>query len=543
MLSPCAPMPMRVPMINNGHLNPKTASTLRTRILLAILLASTLPTLMIIAWRSFYSLGPDLEQQTQAAMEAHAALLTNALQLPVWNLDRQTVNALITAAHKDPAIAGVVVTDEFGNLISPDRPRDKDLGGNILTNNYPLYFNRQKIGSVSLLVSRQPFHDAALHEIQASLVILMLQAVISILVAYYLLNRQVIIPITRLASAANRISDGNFATPITTRRQDEVGMLYADMEKMRISLNTLFNHLDDEVRARTVELVNANQCLNQLVDELNRTRHELVIREKIAALGSLVAGISHELNTPLGNCLLAVSLLRDNLAQLKEDFTRGMSRSTFENNLRLQDEAINISEKSLRRAIDLLTRFRSISPESHKTALLQFSVNDLLHNLTLTMAGNCRQGISLAIEAEPHLMLSSFQSCVWETLYSLVDNATRHAFPASYEAGLITLCAQGTEEGIAITVKDNGQGMSETDAKKIFDPFFTTQMGKGSSGLGMYIIYNMVSTVLGGHISVTSAPGKGTCIQLLLPNLYRHDLFPGPIEAALGTGDSRVTQS
>ena len=286
-------------------------------------------------------------------------------------------------------------------------------------------------------------------------------------------------------------------------------------------------HLEELVQARTAELQrtkdeaeHANEELTTALSNLSMTQDELVRRDKLAALGALVAGVAHELNTPIGNSLTMASSMSERTAELRHDLEGGLRRSVLAAYLDQAAAADEVVLRNLNRAAALVAGFKRIAVDSASSQRSRFVLGDLVAKLLQAMQGEVRQhGLELVEEIEHWLELDSYPGPLEQALGNLIENSIVHGFEGQTH-GAITVRAQDTGNGeIAITVSDNGAGIPAAHLPRIYDPFFTTRLGSGGSGLGLYITHNIVTGVLGGRIEVASTPVLGTSFTMRLPKV------------------------
>ena len=286
------------------------------------------------------------------------------------------------------------------------------------------------------------------------------------------------------------------------------------------------SHLEELVEARTAELSRAKEHaeltseeLQAALENLSMTQEELVRRDKLAALGSLVAGVAHELNTPIGNSLITASTLADHTAALSGQVDAGIRRSELDAYLERAREAGDILQRNLQRAARLVASFKQIAVDTNDTQRRRFFLDQLLQEMLAPLWASLPQPRpSLVLDVVPGLELDSYPGPLGQAVGHLVDNCIAHAFPppASSDAAVtITTSAEGSD--VLLSVSDNGAGIPPEHLRRVFDPFYTTRLGSGQSGLGLYITHNIVTGVLAGHIDVSSAPGQGTTFTLRLP--------------------------
>ena len=280
--------------------------------------------------------------------------------------------------------------------------------------------------------------------------------------------------------------------------------------------------LESRVRERSAALERANAELHTTLTTLRHTQHELLSSEKMASLGSLVAGIAHELNTPIGNSLLASTALRDRVQDFEHQVAAGaLRRSQLTAHLEEVCTASQLISGSLHKAAELISSFKQIAVDQTNDQRRAFDLLSAVQDTIATYMPRLRRvPCEVRLQIPAGLMLDSYPGSLYQILNNLINNALSHAFEQRQRGATLTVRA-GLQDGdlIALDFSDNGSGMGEDVLRRVFDPFFTTKMGQGGTGLGMNIVYNIVTGVLGGRISIDSAPGAGTTIHLLLPRV------------------------
>ncbi|MDF1686309.1 MAG: ATP-binding protein [Parvibaculaceae bacterium] len=295
-----------------------------------------------------------------------------------------------------------------------------------------------------------------------------------------------------------------------------------NLKNAEVNLRELNTNLENRVEVRTQELNHSNVRLLEALDDLKETQAGLIEAEKMASLGGLVAGISHEINTPIGVSVTAISHLERVQADIEKEFLAGtLEKETFQKQLASSQEAVRIVLSNLRRARNLIASFKRVSVDHSSGADAQFDLKTLFDDALLSLSPKLRMTKhkvnlsttgSVCLEADP--------GALHQILNNLVMNALLHAFP-DIEEGVVSINIDGSGEDVTITFEDNGIGMSPEISARIFEPFFTTKRGQGGSGLGMHIIYNLVTQTLNGKIQCLSTPGKGTRFTICLPGSLR----------------------
>ena len=297
-------------------------------------------------------------------------------------------------------------------------------------------------------------------------------------------------------------------------------------------LESLNSTLENRVLERSSELALANKELLATLQTLKQTQNELIATEKMASLGSLVAGVAHELNTPIGNSLLASTTLIDRINEFERDMTKGvLLRSKLVVYLQEISQGCELIAGSLHRAANLINSFKQVAVDQTNDQRRFFDLQQVLQDILSTYAPRLRlANCTATLDVHGVFNLDSYPGSVGQVISNLINNALIHAFEGR-DNGTIKIGATMLDEGwVEIDFSDNGVGMSDHVLRHVFDPFFTTKMGKGGSGLGMNIVYNIVLGMLGGRIDIQTAIGKGTSVKILLPLVAPNRERPPSIE-------------
>jgi PAS domain S-box-containing protein len=295
----------------------------------------------------------------------------------------------------------------------------------------------------------------------------------------------------------------------------------SERKKLEKDLLLLNASLEHRVAERTDALNLVNQELRQTMENLQRAQEELIESAKLASLGSMVAGISHELNTPLGNAITSASSLSEALQSMQRDMAAGtLKKSALEVFFQRAAEGVDLTLRSVQRAAVLVTSFKKVAADQESERRREFDLAQTISDVIETMrAGLRNQQIELVLDLESGIAMDGFPGPLGQMVMNLLDNARKHAFDG--RAGkTITVVVRGRGPDKALLeVHDNGNGISPKNVGHIFDPFFTTKMGQGGTGLGLSVSHRIVSKVLGGKISVDSEEGLGTKFRVVLPRI------------------------
>ncbi len=270
-------------------------------------------------------------------------------------------------------------------------------------------------------------------------------------------------------------------------------------------------HLEELVAQRTTALEAANAHLQQAMTQL-------VQAEKLAALGSLVAGLAHELNTPLGNARMVASTLDEWLSEATDAVhAGGLRRSQLIELIDRGREATDLINRNTARAADLINHFKEVAIDQTSMRRRRFNLRQTVAEALTTLGPTLKRTThQIAVRIPSDLELDSYPGPLEQVIANLISNSVTHAF-SGMDAGSIEIAAHAEgSEHIAMIYRDNGSGIPDALQNRIFEPFFTTRLGLGGSGLGLYIVYNLVTGVLGGGIRVESRENQGTTFLLNL---------------------------
>lgn len=279
----------------------------------------------------------------------------------------------------------------------------------------------------------------------------------------------------------------------------------------------------EEVLARVkthMELAQARKALAEANARLVALMDQLVQAEKLKSLESLAAGVAHELNTPVGNAMLATSAIDEIVREFAAARLAARSEPGVEDLLDVCRNATELILRNLNRASTLIGSLKEVSVDRASERRRQIKLRDTVSDVVALMSGMlARNSYEVTIDMDPDLVIETFPGHLEQILDNLIQNSIIHGFEGT-GTGTIALSARPTAEGgVALLVADNGKGIPVENLKRIFDPFFTTRLGKGGSGLGLHMAYTLATGILGGSIGVSSAPGVSTVFTITLPRV------------------------
>jgi signal transduction histidine kinase len=287
-----------------------------------------------------------------------------------------------------------------------------------------------------------------------------------------------------------------------------------------VAVNVAAEEITERKRAEQ-EVRNARDAAETALRHLRETQDSLIEAEKLAALGRMVAGVAHEVNTPVGVSLTIASTLQRKAEIFRAEAARGnLRRSSLQAFVGLIEEASTQLVANLGRAAELVHSFKQVAVDQQQFNRRTFDAGDLTEQVLSHLQRELRQrGITVKLQCAPDLSMESYPDPFGQVLTSLAFNSMTHAFPAGTEGIIdIRVRAAGSTH-IELVFADNGCGMPPEIKRQAFDPFFTTRRHHGATGLGLHIVHAIVVDQLGGQLKLESKPGAGTIVQLTLPRM------------------------
>ncbi|MGL6150694.1 MAG: ATP-binding protein [Aeromonas sobria] len=301
----------------------------------------------------------------------------------------------------------------------------------------------------------------------------------------------------------------------------QIGFGYdiTQLKKVEREIIQLNEQLEGKVVERTRSLSEANGQLGKAYDDLKQAQQTLVESEKMASLGSLVAGVAHEINTPIGISVTASSYLQERVADFKSHIdSKQLSRSYLTEFTVNLDESMQLLQSNLRRASELIASFKQVAVDQSSEARYNFSLADNLHQVVVSLGHKLKKSqCEVDIQCDPKLSTFSFPGSFTQIYSNLILNSINHGFDNWDKPKKITIKVEQQGEDLLIDYSDNGRGIPPEILPRIFDPFVTSKRGQGGSGLGTHIIYNLVVQLLRGRINCISTPGNGAQFHIRLP--------------------------
>ncbi|WP_041737150.1 sensor histidine kinase [Colwellia psychrerythraea] len=340
-------------------------------------------------------------------------------------------------------------------------------------------------------------------------------------------------PIVKLIEDVGQISQSkNFTLKLANQPYKELDILAKNINVLLLRTDKHITRIIDEhqhalsqnqalenrLSARTDALKESNQELLSTLEKLHEFQGQLVETEKMASLGDMVAGIAHEVNTPIGLGVTASSLLADKLNEIKASFEdKTLKSSQLKKFLTDGVENVSIIFRNLERAAKLISSFKKVAVDQSSAESSTFNVHDLLDEVLLTLSAKLMStNVTVSVICPEDLNIKSKPGPINQILINLILNSIYHAFEG-LEQGTITINVMNLSDQLHINYSDDGLGIDDSVKAKIFDPFTTTKRGSGGSGLGMHLVYNLVTQALDGHIVLDNEPEHGVCFDITFP--------------------------
>jgi len=362
---------------------------------------------------------------------------------------------------------------------------------------------------------------------------LVLAAILALGMAWFVAEFTMLRRLSSLMLATSKLEQGNLAVRTgMSADEGELGALGVAFDSMaegleqkeeartiaEEKLHRLNEELEERVAQRTSELAKTNLDLQQTLADLQRTQKHLVMSEKMAALGELVAGVAHEVNTPVGVALSAGSTLAEKSRSLNELYEQGeMKRSDLTQYLTDVKEGCDMVVMNLGRASELIRSFKMVAADQVSENKRLFNVKNYIDEVLLSLRPKLKKTRHhVVVACADDLMIESNPGAFSQILTNFIINSLVHGF-APEQSGEIRIEVNKTGETLNLTYTDNGKGMAPDVRDRIFEPFYTTARSQGSTGLGLHIVFNIVTRTLQGTIECESSVGQGARFVLTMP--------------------------
>ena len=305
------------------------------------------------------------------------------------------------------------------------------------------------------------------------------------------------------------------------KKTASLSQIMLDLEQQKDELIAHQRELRQENENRQyieAELRKRNQELASSMDTLHQAQEQLVESERMASLGGLVAGIAHDVNTPLGVSVTAASFLQERLNNLKTDFEdKSLTSKNMASFIDEAEQTALLLLNNLERASDLIASFKQVAVDQTSETEREFVLGDYINEIIQSLKPSFKHTEhQINVSCPDNLVVTCAPGAIAQIVTNMVVNSITHGFE-SKAAGSVTLDVKEDGNNVVIHYQDDGKGLSEEELSKLFDAFFTTKRGEGGSGLGTHIMYNLVTQSLHGHIEADSTLGNGLQYTIRFP--------------------------
>ncbi|AXT37949.1 sensor histidine kinase [Alteromonas sp. BL110] len=327
---------------------------------------------------------------------------------------------------------------------------------------------------------------------------------------------------SELTLANKKLDDQNLILEQeVAKKTASLSQIMLDLEQQKDELIAHQRELRQENENRQyieAELRKRNQELASSMDTLHQAQEQLVESERMASLGGLVAGIAHDVNTPLGVSVTAASFLQERLNNLKTDFEdKSLTSKNMASFIDEAEQTALLLLSNLERASDLIASFKQVAVDQTSETEREFVLGDYIKEIIQSLKPSFKQTQhQINVTCPDNLVVTCAPGAIAQIVTNMVVNSLMHGFE-SKAAGTVTLDVKEEGDNVVISYNDDGRGLSEDELSQLFDAFFTTKRGEGGSGLGTHIMYNLVTQSLHGHIEANSTVGNGLQYTIRFP--------------------------
>ena len=353
-----------------------------------------------------------------------------------------------------------------------------------------------------------------------------LSLVIFALLIAIIVGRNIVKPIDKLCAVTHQIINGNYSVSAVVSGDSEIAALANAFnlmtERLKLAFDELNAHrtqLEHQVQKRTQQLLIAKNEAEESLMLLQETQQSLVQAEKMAALGGLVAGVAHEINTPIGITLTSASFLNEETKKVVTLYQQGeLGGDELESYFDTAQQSTELMTINCHRAADLIQSFKQVAVDQTSDNHREFDLKNYLEEVLLSLRPVLKKtAIHVELDCPNDLIIQGFPGAISQIVTNFIMNSLQHGYDAAQKGIINLIVTQLPDDKIEFRYSDDGKGIPESIQNKIFEPFFTTQRGNGGSGLGLNLVYNIVHQTLKGALRVQSIEGKGTTFVFNFP--------------------------
>ena len=504
---------------------PMTSIRSRLNLLVLAIVTTVLGISGVVSWNQSRN---NAEAQFQLIAQSMQSRLQTVLPGILWNFDEIQMQRVLDAEMQSTDLAYVAVKTTEGAQVVRRRDGDKvllkgaaDDGGGIVRD-FPLVYQsndgNHQIGRVHFVLSRNRITDRLKRLVATKIIEILVLDGIMVSALLFSYSRVLLRPLSALRHALNQAADTrDFSLNdlrLPGQRDDEMGEVADGVERIA---RRLLAELDERKAAESA-IRQAKSRTDEAYRELKSTQASLVQAEKMASLGGLVAGVAHEINTPVGVILTSASVLNEEtLAFNAAVEAGGVRKSDLLRYTGMAGQSAQLILSNASRAAELIHSFKQVAVDQTSEARRAFGLCEYLHEVITSLSPKLkRTAVQVELDCAESVRMDGYPGALAQVLTNFVTNALTHAFDEG-EAGRIRIDVQASADTATLRFTDDGHGIAPEHIGRIFDPFYTTRRGSGGSGLGLHVVYNLVTQTMGGSIEVQSSLGAGTTFIVRLP--------------------------
>jgi len=339
------------------------------------------------------------------------------------------------------------------------------------------------------------------------IILLLIGTIVIMMYLVFVLVKMTTRPYTLLVDYGKDVAAGEFSRNIPQKylsRTDEMGALSNSFQSIINTFRNVNERLEEEIIKKNQELESQFQLI--------------VEQEKNASLGLVVTGIAHEINTPIGNSLSVSTFLESKFIKMKDKYGQGMmTKNDFIEFQEVESESLKILIDSLKHAAEIIENLKILTLNQSMESKHTFTVNEVLNAVTFSLKSEyMHTNHEILVSCDPNVTVDSYPGSLSQVMTHLIMNSLKHGF-RSMDEGRIEITVKDGNKDLEIIYTDNGCGMSKENIENMYVPFYTTDRSKGSSGLGMHIVFSLISQKMGGTIQFTGEENKGMEFKIVLP--------------------------
>jgi two-component system NtrC family sensor kinase len=490
---------------------PPLKNSLLTTLGLAIAPAIFIVTLGYLACVAYLELN-SLRHEREILLKHLTRNYAQVLALPMWNLERSVLDAFLESTYLSPEVECIEIKGQsFYNQKFPQNCNPK-IKTHVLEQEVlysPNQVNPQALGTLKVTYAFEISTDKWLKRILLQAPVAIFCVLIVQAIVFLILKLRVIKPASELVKSMQALGERHERIVVEWETNDELGWLV-----------TAYNRLSQQLKDYELALLEQKTSIESAYTELKEVQSQLISSERMASLGQMVAGMTHEINTPIGVAFTTATYQHEQTTRVRRRFSEGkITKKDLETYLDDIEESVQLLRMNLNRAVDLMKSFKEVSADQTSgenrifdlTAYAQSVATSLRHEIKLKKVNVNIEGEQLHIESSPGFFSQIFTN--------LIINSCRHGFSDASSNNQVTITISHEAPNILVIYEDNGNGIPDANLDSIFEPFFTTKKSQGGTGLGMHILKTLIEERLQGSVCVHNVE-QGVRFSISIPDQW-----------------------